>query len=79
MTRARRAARTWRLEFSDFLSPRHGLRQAHVEAKNISVDVHDDQVVFSGQVASLTESLAAVKAAAAAPGVTRVVNKLLVA
>ena len=54
-------------------------RQAHVEAKNISVDVHDDQVVLSGQVASLTESLAAVKAAAAAPGVTRVVNKLLVA
>jgi osmotically-inducible protein OsmY len=54
-------------------------RQAHVDAQNIVVEVHGDHVILSGKVVSLAESLAAVKAAAAAPGVTRVVNKMLVA
>jgi osmotically-inducible protein OsmY len=53
-------------------------RRAHVDAKNIAVDIHGDQVTLSGNVMSLMESLAAVKAAAMAPGVTRVINKLCV-
>jgi osmotically-inducible protein OsmY len=53
-------------------------RRAHVDAHNITVAVHGDQVTLSGNVLSLTESLSAVKAAASAPGVTRVLNKMCV-
>lgn len=54
-------------------------RQARIDAKNIAVDVRGDEVVLSGKVPSLAESQSAIDAAAAAPGVTRVVNKMSVA
>jgi VCBS repeat-containing protein len=53
-------------------------RQANVDAHSISVTTENAAVRLQGRVRSLAESRAAVKAAEAAPGVTRVENDLIV-
>jgi osmotically-inducible protein OsmY len=51
-------------------------RQANIDARSISVTADGGTVRLQGRVRSLAESRAAVKAAEAAPGVTRVENDL---
>ena len=51
-------------------------RQAIREAKHITVEVDRDKVTLLGKVHSLAESKAAVGAAFAARGISRVINKL---
>ena len=53
-------------------------RNADLEARRISVQTHDGKVTLSGSVSSWSESTGAVSAAWAAPGVTSVVNDLIV-
>ena len=53
-------------------------RRAHADATCISVRVDGDQVTLSGPVLSLTECRAAVHAAALAPGVARVIDRMTI-
>jgi osmotically-inducible protein OsmY len=53
-------------------------RQANIDSHSISVTTDSGTVRLQGHVRSLAESRAAVKAAEAAPGVTRVENELVV-
>jgi osmotically-inducible protein OsmY len=53
-------------------------RQANIDSHSISVTTENGTVRLQGRVRSLAESRTAVKAAEAAPGVTRVVNELVV-
>lgn len=53
-------------------------RRAHAETLNITVTVDGDEVTLSGPVMSVAEARAAVKAAALAPGVTRVIDSMTV-
>ncbi|WP_034298789.1 BON domain-containing protein [Herbaspirillum sp. RV1423] len=53
-------------------------RRAHEEVRAIEVIVVGDQVTLNGSVSSLEERREALKAAAGTPGVTRVVDKLVV-
>jgi osmotically-inducible protein OsmY len=53
-------------------------RRAHADAQSIAVSIDGDEVTLSGGVLSLTESRAAVRAAALAPGVVSVVDKMFV-
>jgi osmotically-inducible protein OsmY len=53
-------------------------RQAKLDAKDIEVKVEDDQITLKGFVRSWREKDDAARAAWAAPGVTRVENKLQV-
>jgi osmotically-inducible protein OsmY len=54
-------------------------RRAEIDAKNVRVEAHDGVVTLSGRVHSLVEREAAERAAWAAPGVTQVEDRLLVA
>jgi osmotically-inducible protein OsmY len=54
-------------------------RSAEIDAKNVRVEAHDGVVTLSGRVHSLGEREAAEQAAWAAPGVTKVEDRLLVA
>lgn len=54
-------------------------RQAQLDAQNIAVEVEHQTVTLSGPVASTAERNAALRAAWAAPGVTRVVDRMEVA
>jgi osmotically-inducible protein OsmY len=54
-------------------------RHAHIETQRITVVVNGDQVTLTGPVRSWSERYAALHAAAAAPGVTRVVDKMVIA
>ncbi|NEX62342.1 BON domain-containing protein [Noviherbaspirillum galbum] len=54
-------------------------RRAHAEAKAINVMVHDDEVTLTGTVPSLEERRAVVHAAWRTPGVTNVVNHIVIA
>jgi osmotically-inducible protein OsmY len=54
------------------------LRSADVDARRISVNVADSEVVLRGTVATWLQRAAAERAAAAAPGVTTVRNEILV-
>jgi osmotically-inducible protein OsmY len=53
-------------------------RQANIDSHSISVTTESGTVRLQGRVRSLAERRAAVKAAEAAPGVTRVENELVV-
>ena len=53
-------------------------RNADLEARRISVLTHEGKVTLSGSVSSWSESTGAASAAWAAPGVTSVVNDLIV-
>ena len=53
-------------------------RQAQIDARRIWVTAEDGHVTLHGQVSSWSEAEAARKAAASAPGVTRVESKLTV-
>ncbi|NEX62361.1 BON domain-containing protein [Noviherbaspirillum galbum] len=53
-------------------------RRAHAEAKAITVSVKEDEVTLTGTVPSLEERSAAVHAAWCAPGVTKVVNHIVI-
>jgi VCBS repeat-containing protein len=53
-------------------------RQANIDAHSISVTTESGTVRLQGRVRSLAQSRAAVKAAEAAPGVTRVENELVI-
>lgn len=53
-------------------------RNALLNAANISVKIMDDKVILEGTVQSLAEKRQAEKEAAAAPGISDVVNNLLV-
>jgi osmotically-inducible protein OsmY len=54
-------------------------RSAHLDAEHIQVQAHDSTVVLTGTVRTLTERDEAVRAAWAAPGVTHVDDRLIVA
>ena len=54
-------------------------RRAHMETQGISVLVGGDQVTLTGPVRSWSERYAALQAAAAASGVVRVVDKMVIA
>jgi osmotically-inducible protein OsmY len=54
-------------------------RNADLEARRISVHTHDGKVTLAGNVASWTERNEAAMAAWSAPGVTSVINDLVVA
>lgn len=53
-------------------------RQAQIDARRIWVTSEDGRITLNGQVSSWSEAEAARNAAAAAPGVTKVVSKLTV-
>ena len=53
-------------------------RSAELDARRISVDVHDGRVVLRGHVSSWAEEEKAAQAARAAPGVTEVDNQITV-
>jgi osmotically-inducible protein OsmY len=53
-------------------------RQARLDSKEIDVDVDDNQITLKGCVHSWREKDDAARAAWAAPGVTKVENKLQV-
>lgn len=53
-------------------------RQAEREARHVKVDVNGSEVTLQGQVHSWAAAAAAAGAAWSAPGVTRVVNELIV-
>ncbi|AMP00124.1 BON domain protein [Collimonas arenae] len=54
-------------------------RRAHIETQRLTVLVNGDQVTLTGPVRSWSERYAALQAAAAASGVTRVVDKMVIA
>ena len=53
-------------------------RRAHSEVKGIEVIVTGDQIALNGAVASMEERRAALNAAARTPGVTKVIDRLVV-
>ena len=53
-------------------------RQASLDARRIHVTVHDSTAVLSGHVHSFAEEQSARNAAYAAPGITKVENRLTV-
>lgn len=53
-------------------------RQAHIDSLGISVDVMDDKITLTGPVSSWAERKAVLNAAWAAPGVSRVYDKMIV-
>jgi osmotically-inducible protein OsmY len=53
-------------------------REAEVDARHIEVEISDHTATLCGHVHSLHEATAAEAAAAAAPGVAKVENRLLV-
>ena len=55
------------------------LRNATVEANRIKVEVHDDVATLSGTVDSWGEKEEAERVAWAAPGISRVINKIVIA
>jgi osmotically-inducible protein OsmY len=55
------------------------MRNAELDAQRITVDVVDDKVILSGTVRSWAERREAERAAWSAPGVTEVVNHIVVA
>jgi osmotically-inducible protein OsmY len=54
-------------------------RRAHIETQRLTVVVNGDQVTLTGPVRSWSERYAALQAAAAASGVVRVVDKMVIA
>ncbi len=54
-------------------------RRAHIETQRLTVVVNGDQVTLTGPVRSWSERYAALQAAAVAPGVVRVVDKMEIA
>jgi osmotically-inducible protein OsmY len=54
-------------------------RRAHIETQRLTVIVNGDQVTLTGPVRSWSERYAALQAAAAASGVARVVDKMVIA
>ncbi|MEM4990041.1 BON domain-containing protein [Collimonas sp. H4R21] len=54
-------------------------RRAHIETQRLTVVVNGDQVTLAGPVRSWSERYAALQAAAAASGVTRVIDKMVIA
>lgn len=53
-------------------------RQAQIDVERISVSIEDHQVTLAGTVASWEERKAALRAAWAAPGITRVVDAMTI-
>jgi osmotically-inducible protein OsmY len=54
------------------------LRNAETDARNISVKIEGNKVILSGTVCSPAERKAAAEAARSAPGITEVVNRIVV-